>query len=84
MGIQWQGESASLVYLLFQDEGRVEEVPRQKIISAPLPFDCGGSDSHLVCSSISSPESAVVLERSLYSITDKGICGQFLAEHFEH
>lgn len=84
MGIQWQSESASLVYLLFQDEGRVEEVPRQKIISAPLPFDCGGSDSHLDCSSISSPESAVVLERSLYSITDKGICGHFLAEHFEH
>lgn len=50
MGIQWQDESVSLVYLPFQDEGRVEEMPRQKIIPAPLPFDCGESDSHLDCS----------------------------------
>lgn len=50
MGIQWQDESVSLVYLPFQDEGRVEEVPRQKIIPAPLPFDCGESDSYLDCS----------------------------------
>lgn len=78
MDMQWQGESVSLVYLPFQDEGRVEEVPRQKIIPAALPFDCGGSESHLDCSCISSCESAVVLEHSLYSITDKGICDHFL------
>lgn len=77
MGIQWRGESVSLVYWPFQDEGRVEEVPRQKIIPAPLLFDCGGSDSPLDCSSVSSPKSVVVLEHSLYSITDKGTCGHF-------
>lgn len=48
MGMQWQGGSVSLVYLPFLDEGRVEEVLRQKIRPAPLPFDYGGSDSHWV------------------------------------
>lgn len=72
----------------FKIKVRIEEIPRQKIIPAPLPFDCGESDSHLDCSFFFTQKCSgfgalLIHYTNVYTYT-KGFVAISLAENFEH